>query len=274
MNNWDAKTPALEPAPRIPGLDRQLTAVIKTFDRPDACRRLIASIREQFPSLPIIVADDGKTPLGEGDYEYLRLPFDVGLSAGRNAAVDRVRTPYLWLFDDDHSLLPNTDLSRAIGLLVDKALDVVGARVWNEHRNKEGMWRGVYEPVGRRLHVHPGVLSHHDGYSRVHLTEMCFLARTEVVSNHPWHAADKIGGCNHWGFFYRLYLAGAAVGIAHDLWVMHDKPPGSTHYRAFRERPEFRPASFERHGFDGELVWTSPREQQPDLPLAPVIRTT
>lgn len=255
-------------------LDRQLTAVIKTFDRPRVCRRLIASIRAQFPTLPIIVADDGKVPLGEGDYEYLRLPFDVGISAGRNAAVARVQTPYLWMFDDDHVLRPNTDVSKEMALLAADTLDVIGARVWNAHNNQEGLWRGVYEPVNRKLHVHRGVLSHHEGYSRVHLTEQCFLARTEIVRQHPWHPADKIGGCNHWGFFYRLYLAGVAVGVSHDLWVTHDQPRGSLHYRTYRRRRQFRLASFERHGFDGELVWTSPVEQQPDLPHAPVINVS
>jgi len=40
-----------------------LTVVVKTFQRPDALRRLLASIRRFAPSLPVYVVDDSEQPL-------------------------------------------------------------------------------------------------------------------------------------------------------------------------------------------------------------------
>ena len=78
-----------------------LTAIIKTFERPRALDRLIRSIRRDYPDLPIIVGDDSFHPYRRTDVEYLRLPPDIGASAGRNAMLHRVQTPLFLQLDDD-----------------------------------------------------------------------------------------------------------------------------------------------------------------------------
>src|SRR5262245_41854678 len=84
------------PVPSIPTpLAHRLSLGISTFARPDCCLRLVESIREYYPDVSVIVADDSTlehraqlTPLFKDLHLQLHwLPYDSGLSAKRNAVV-------------------------------------------------------------------------------------------------------------------------------------------------------------------------------------------
>lgn len=112
-------------------LNENLTAVIKTFERPKILARLVRSIRRFYPRLPVIVVDDSRQPVPLPGVDYVTLPYDSGLSAGRNAGVERVRTPYLLLLDDDYVFCRHTQLERALAVLESEPrIDILGgARV-------------------------------------------------------------------------------------------------------------------------------------------------
>ncbi len=78
-----------------------LTAIIKTFERPRILRRLVSSIRRLYPDLKVIVADDSRSPVPVDGVTTIELPYNTGLTAGRNAALREVVTPYFLLLDDD-----------------------------------------------------------------------------------------------------------------------------------------------------------------------------
>ncbi|MFH1996904.1 MAG: glycosyltransferase [Candidatus Omnitrophota bacterium] len=103
-----------------------ITAIIKTFERPEKLNTLIASIRKFYPTIKIIVADDSKNPCPRKDVEYYVLAYDVGLSAGRNFLVDKVTTKYLALFDDDFVCTENTRLDEMAGIMENNPIDLVG----------------------------------------------------------------------------------------------------------------------------------------------------
>ena len=68
---------------------RRVTMTVKTFERPDVLRRCLATAREVFDGR-IVVADDSRVPvtgLGDG-VDVIPLPFNSGVPAGRNAALD------------------------------------------------------------------------------------------------------------------------------------------------------------------------------------------
>src|SRR5262249_48067864 len=88
------------------------TIIIKTFQPPACLDRAIRSIRKYYPKVHIIVADDGFEPALRNDVEYIRLPTDVGVSAGRNALLERVKTPYFLLTDDDVEFRPQTKIEK------------------------------------------------------------------------------------------------------------------------------------------------------------------
>ena len=75
-----------------------LTIIIKTFERPHAVKRLFDSIRIFYSDLPIIIADDSRNPITSlGDAKIITLPYNVGLSKGRNSLIDIVQTKYFLL---------------------------------------------------------------------------------------------------------------------------------------------------------------------------------
>jgi hypothetical protein len=93
---------------------RDVTIGISAFRRPGCVERLVESIRRFYPKTKIIIGDNGDQPakIQDDHLTYLRLPFNIGLSATRNRIVDALETPYLWLLDDDFEFTAETDCGR------------------------------------------------------------------------------------------------------------------------------------------------------------------
>lgn len=97
-----------------------LALVFATIDRPHVAQRIIASVRQYFPQLPVYVADQtDPTPYMEGFYRQNQvnvtwMPHDSGVCASRNAAVSKVVEDYFILCDDDFVLTDTTDFDDAI----------------------------------------------------------------------------------------------------------------------------------------------------------------
>lgn len=108
----------------------RVTAIVKTFERPRELRRLLESLRRCFPTLPVIVADDGRSPGQYAGARTIALPFDSGVSAGRQAALAAVGTEYTWVLDDDFVLYRGTRLARALETLErEPRIDILGGPV-------------------------------------------------------------------------------------------------------------------------------------------------
>ena len=114
-------------APPVTG---QVTAIVKTFERPTQLRRLLESLRRMFPMVAVIVADDSRRPQQHQGVRTIALPFDVGVSAGRQAALSEVRTEFTWVLDDDFVLYRGSRLARVLSTLNEHSqLDIVGGAV-------------------------------------------------------------------------------------------------------------------------------------------------
>ena len=118
------------PLPVVPA--GTLTAVIKTFERQRALYRLVASIQRVQPGLPIIIADDSRDPQEVDGATVISMPFNSGISAGRNAALRTVDTPYFLLLDDDFVFYRRTDLASVVAVMESTPeIDIVGGQVVN-----------------------------------------------------------------------------------------------------------------------------------------------
>ena len=84
-----AASRALSAPPRT-DLDEQLTLVVKTFERPATLRRLVTSIRRLYPTVRVIVVDDSRVPSQLPGVDTIALPYDQGVSIGRQAGLDQV----------------------------------------------------------------------------------------------------------------------------------------------------------------------------------------
>lgn len=124
---------------------QNLAMVFATFRRPHTAQRLVNSVREYFPDMPIYVADQSEPTEEMRDYyarqncEVVWMEVDVGVCASRNAAVDLVKEPYFLLCDDDFFFGPETTFDAALALLEDQRdIGVVGGRLFDVHENESG----------------------------------------------------------------------------------------------------------------------------------------
>jgi hypothetical protein len=266
-----------------------VTILIKTFERPAALTRLLDSIEARYPECPVLIADDSRAPTRDevlGRYgsqvqAYLTLPFDSGLSAGRNALLDRVDTEYFVLNDDDFVYGPQADLRWMRRQLEAAEVELLGGVYlepevidWSSlpKDTLKGTARAVYHAarilcrsaVGSAYATNGfhGQIELGDGsvvlniadadeaspYHRCDFTSNFFMARTEAVRSKVggWHEDLKMQ--EHWEFFYRAKLGGLRVAHSNDVEILHlrDRP---AFYNQYRERQlEYRRLGLQLHG--------------------------
>merc|ERR1711865_491157 len=110
---------------------KEITAVIKTFERLPCLVKLLDSIERHAPSLKVIVVDDSRNANENRKMivanpslilKYYALDFDVGVSAARNFALTKVNTKFVLMLDDDMVLTATNQLTE----LADVASSVHG----------------------------------------------------------------------------------------------------------------------------------------------------
>uniref|UniRef100_A0A8D0QLI5 Beta-1,4-N-acetyl-galactosaminyltransferase 2 (SID blood group) n=1 Tax=Sus scrofa TaxID=9823 RepID=A0A8D0QLI5_PIG len=169
-----------------PGPERKLrdlvTIATKTFLRPHKLMTMLRSVREYYPDLTVIVADDSKEPLKITDshVEYYTMPFGKGWFAGRNLAISQVTTKYVLWVDDDFIFNSKTRIEALVDVLEKTELDVVSGRVIeNTFQFKLLLEQGKN---GDCLHRQPGFFRPVDGFPGCVVTSGVvnfFLAHTE-----------------------------------------------------------------------------------------------
>lgn len=222
-----------------------VTAIIKTFERPERPLRLLKSIRQYYPDLPVIIIDDSSQPLAhpwDAQTTYVFTEYDIGLSEGRNRAVDRVTTPYTLILDDDFLFTADTKLEKFLNVLETTPYQLVGGRVMDWGR-KRLIFRGLMYVQDNILYFDTyrkgPILS---GFPQYDFVLNFFLASTEMLRTLRWDSELKIR--EHEDFFWRLKRAGIlltelpAVSIAH-----YPTEEGSAQART---QPEYQQKRFER----------------------------
>jgi GT2 family glycosyltransferase len=224
-------------------VQRDVTVVVKTFQRPDALRRLLASIRRHYPSIPIVVVDDSEVPLDPPPPEitrYRHFPFDsLGVSAGRNTGVGEVETEYTLICDDDMVFGRKTDVGKMLRTVQTSRFDLVSCR-WMDHEPWRSIRRG-YRRYEGTLEIADGTLVHHYGATRgeidglpvFDIVHQFFVAPTELLRAHPWDERFKVAG-EHVAFFLALKEARARCTRLPDAVVYHHPalPPEYHSHRA------------------------------------------
>ena len=269
---WDWKrdpfciTPESHPdysGPSIPPEEVSLgevTAIIKTFMRPELVVRAVESVQKTYPEMEIIVVDDSGTDISErlSGVRYLELPYDSGLSAGRNAGVREVTTPYTFIMDDDMILSARSRLPDMLKLLEHGDL-VCGSMTMNR---RVVNWEGTYEfPDDGGLHLvkYRGPINKTAGirWAPVDFGLNILMARTEFFREHQWD--EELKTSEHTDYFLRLREAGAKVVFAPNCIVDH-KPHRTPAYRRMRHRKEFRLRFFAKYGFTYHLGYSGHRD--------------
>jgi len=248
----------------------QLTAVIKTFQRPQALDLLIRSIRRFYPQLAIAVADDGIAPSPRDDVDYLRLPEDVGLSAGRNALLRHIRTPYFLLLDDDLEFTRRTQIERLLELVAGDVADVAGGDYYRCKR-KLIFTRQRWQPFHGNFRFRDGDLwltrefhAVHPDYCLCDVVHNFFVARTaDALALGGWDEELKLN--EHVEFFVRLYRKLKRVAYCPDVIARHWSVRHAN-YTPFRDR-DFTGLAAQKigvrhvHTFSGKVIGSEKSKQ-------------
>jgi len=184
-------------------INQNLTAVIKTFERPKTLNRLVKSIRVFYPELKVIVVDDSREPikLDVDGVDTIIMPYDSGISAGRNEALKFVKTKYLMLLDDDFIFNRHTNVQSVLDKLERfPNIDLIGGDV-------------IYLPFYRKIdYTHEGL----HPTNTISLMEQgaeigdlvvldkvanFYIAKTESIRKVDWD--PKIKRLDHADFFTR-----------------------------------------------------------------------
>ncbi len=232
------------PANRV---DRLVTIIIKSFMRPRALKTLVRSIRSFYPNITVLAADDGDAPeRPPGVDGWFELPYDVGLSAGRNFLLDRVETDFTMIADDDFIFTRRTRIEDALDAFERCGqLDLVAGRSLTP---QDGQLRP--DSLNGILYREERVLVQHFGRRRRMLAGFpiydfvpnLFVARTEALRRVRWDERLKVG--EHIEFFWRFkdqHLSTLLGGFS----VVNSQAPGRAGYAQQR---------FGRHRHYHELV--------------------
>lgn len=206
------------------------TIIIKTFERPQSLMKLLVSIRRFYPSVPIMIADDSKTPSAQditsrfSNLEYIPLRFDVGLSAGRNELLARVKSKYFVLCDDDFIFNEDTKLENFKKILDETDIELIGGYfddiTESGDFNQRRLYAGNLVLEGSR-DLYMVLIEPRSPYVRCDIVPNWFMAKAQAVRT-------KIGGWDprlkveeHTDFFWRAKQAGLNVAFTPDVSVHH-----------------------------------------------------
>lgn len=201
--------------------DEIISIVIKTMDRPYCLKRLVNDIHTSDPNCTIYIADDGVDPVQISDInpsensriKYFRMPYDSGLSAGRNLLLSQVTTPLFLLLDDDFSWQPSLKENFLSVIEQHPQLDIVGGRA--------GLpFAGQFQVTNDTLFLVSGEHATLEDVncSLVDFVPNFFLGKTERVRQLAWDSELKVG--EHEDFFLRARKATPTFSVAFCPWII------------------------------------------------------
>lgn len=205
-----------------------MTFLIKTFYREEKLFRLIDSIRSSFTDFEIHIADD--SPLTENKlarynqltkegHKIILLPFDSGLSKGRNELVKGSEGAFV-LCDDDFIFTKDNGVEKAIEMLDNSIITGnVGA----------GGNKYFLKKVGNIIHKE--ATNNEDGFHKIDMGLNFF-----VSDNHDMRWDEKIKiNHEHLDFFLTNKLD---VYYFPELKTGHDTSASGDEYSKFRDRQD------------------------------------
>ncbi|MBN1260001.1 MAG: glycosyltransferase [Anaerolineae bacterium] len=212
-----------------------LTAIVKTFERPRAVARLVESLRRLYPDLRLLVVDDSREPAPLPGVEWITLPYDSGVSAGRSAGLQRVQTPFTLLLDDDFVFYRHSGVRAAFSAMQQyPEIDIMGGAALQlphfhapDYRTA-GLYPTTAAPV-RPIGSHIGPFPVYDKVPNF------YIARTGRLRLVDWD--PQIKRMDHADFFTRA--RGVLTSVYNEkLRCLHAQTPFDAHYMQHRGNVE------------------------------------
>lgn len=202
--------------------DKNITFLIKSFNRKDSVENLIKSIRLYYPNIPIVIVDDSNPHLNFDEYDKVKtynIDFDSGLAAGRNCGVSKINTKYFVLLDDDFEFTKETDIKHLYEVISKNNLDILGGQVIENKKPIDYFGNFVYDEKNKLIQT---VIEHKNmgQYKKCHLILNFFIAKTESIKNHKWDDRQKLA--EHAAFFFE-HRDALQIGYVDNVSILHKK---------------------------------------------------
>ena len=235
----------------------RITFLIKSFLRDTRTENCVASIEKFYPESKIFIIDDGyKTERNEKFYKeveekghkVLWLPeFDMGISVGRNRALENIKTEYTLVGDNDFVYTKDSGVERMLEVLEARPdIDIVCGGIFEngKHWHYEGFVDIETDKDGKRWFKYTN-LSENAEYEQVgrnFITKIdlgfnYFLMRTKAYPGIKWDEDIKVS-FEHTSGMYRAKLNGIKMFYLKDAYVNNDTSQEGNHpdYLKFRRR--------------------------------------
>jgi hypothetical protein len=221
---------ALAPPPPVEEpLLGQLTALVKTFERPRILRRLLASIKRLYPTLEVVVVDDSRRPVRLEGVKTITMPYDSGVAAGRNEGLRHVTSKYVLVLDDDVVFSRHTRLGQAITRMErNPEIDLMGGSLIDlpfYRRRRSADAPDTIFPT-RRSAVLP-IGAYVEGLQVRAKVPNFFIARRERLALVPWD--PQLKRMEHADFFTRAFGVLTTV-LNPELECLHARTPFNAEY--------------------------------------------
>jgi len=232
---------------------------IKTFMREANFFRTLDAIETKFPyAYTLYIADDSRISdkkrlvydqLKRDGHHVLYMPFNSGLSAGRNAIVKDVKEDYILILDDDIRL-DDSETVRNMKLVLDSRDDIGIVSGIIKHEQSGARFGNDRYSRGLMLNIEGGVLYRDAAISLVQdvsgvkfrIADQVvnfFLAKREVFRDVRWDANIKIE-FEHMDFFLRLKETEWKAAVCFDACGTHLKPDlRDLEYDRYRRKAPF-----------------------------------
>ena len=219
---------------------------ITAFNRPKLLERLVASVREFYPSLPIMIADNGWQPADLTEWSGITMvdvEDDCGLSASRNALAAACPTPLMCLAEEDFVFTDKTDLAAGVAILDENPeLGMIGGSLIQDRQVQHYArnFRRERHPEGDVLKAIPAggpMINQGDQSPTWRKCSMVFnwgIIRRDLMIEVPWDEDLKLG--EHADWFLRVGEdSDCEVGPTLSILARHDRDdPGD--YSQHRNR--------------------------------------
>ena len=217
-----------------------VTVIAHSGGRCDLLPRMMNSIQSGYPGMKGIVTcecapDDTRCPIIPTlsnspipSTDWFSVPFDFGLSRGKQFLISKVATDFVLVLDDDFTLSFNTCIECLLWRLKSQVhsavlpFDIVGFPLLEDERSF-GAFRGTIRVADTKFFIEPFTHSDTpDGCVRVDICPMVFLARTERIKTFQWNPTLPVG--EHEEFFFANKRLGIQVGVCSDSSFTHFRP--------------------------------------------------
>jgi len=243
---------------------------IKTFFREGALFRAVRSIEKHFPyPYRLYIADDSPASsekeslyarLENEGHVVLRLPFDSGLSLGRNRIVKAADEPYILIMDDDIELRGGESIKNMMRVLLsDESIGLVSAMLtlengnWLANENYQMGLRFVWENKLLQRYPSKRDIKEVDGVRYLYADQVVnfFIARREVFDDVQWDNRIKIE-YEHMDFFLNLAKTRWKAAVCMDARAVHQITDSGPEYNQARRHA---PAGYflDKHGIVGVI---------------------